>query len=346
MTLVLTVLARDEADIIDAQIAFHLSAGVDFVIATDNRSRDGTTEILESYERAGVLHLIHEPAEGLRQSEWVTRMARLAVKRYGAEWVINSDADEFWWPRDASLRDIFAAVPRRYGVVRAFWRSFVPRPDDGDFFAERMTARLAQEAPINDPTSFYRPVMKIAHRGDPQVVVGRGNHGLVGSSLSAFHTWHPIEVLHFPLRSGAQWMRKVELQGEAFTKYIERTGTGYHLKSYDALLSGQIAQQHKSMVIDDDTLDRGLAAGTLVLDVRLRDVLRSLRTESPFDPGRRFALPTESAALPFPPPSAADDAPYAVEAAALGEANTVRLQRQLDRLERRVRSLEARSGAA
>ena len=50
-------LVRDEADIVDAQIAFHLHAGVDFVVATDNRSQDGTTEILERYERAGVLHL-------------------------------------------------------------------------------------------------------------------------------------------------------------------------------------------------------------------------------------------------------------------------------------------------
>ena len=35
----MTVLARNEADIIDAHIAFHLNAGVDFFVAMDNGSR-------------------------------------------------------------------------------------------------------------------------------------------------------------------------------------------------------------------------------------------------------------------------------------------------------------------
>ena len=103
MKLVMTLLARDEADIVDSWLAFHLNAGADFVIATDNRSQDGTTEILERYARSGHVHLIREPGEDLRQDEWVTRMARLAATDYGADWVINSDADEFWWPRGASL---------------------------------------------------------------------------------------------------------------------------------------------------------------------------------------------------------------------------------------------------
>ena len=323
MKLVVTVLARDEADIIDAQVAFHLNAGADFVIATDNNSQDGTTEILETYASDGVLHLIREPAEGLRQGEWVTRMARLAATDFGADWVINTDADEFWWPRGGSLKDVLEAVPAEYGIVQAFWRSFVPRPDDGAFFAERMTTRLAQHAPINDPTSFYRPVIKVAHRADRHVIVGRGNHSLYESSFVPLTTWHPLEVLHFPLRSRAQWRRKVELQGEAFTKHIARSGTGYHLRGYDALQQGRIEQQHESLVIDDDALERGLANGTLVVDTRLRDALRAIRA------GARpsFAHP-------------ADDAAYAVEAAVLDEAYTVRAQRRLDDLEERLNALE------
>ena len=319
------MLARDEADVIDAQVAFHLNAGADFVIATDNSSRDGTTEILERYTREGVLHLIREPAEGLRQGEWVTRMARLAATEYGADWVINTDADEFWWPRGGSLKEVLAAVPGEYGIVAAFWRSFVPRPDDDRLFAERMTARLTQHAPINDPTSFYRPVIKVAHRADPQVTVGRGNHGLAGSSFRTLMTWHPLEVLHFPLRSRAQWARKIELQGEAFTKHIERSGTGYHMRAYDALQGGRIDEQYQALVVDDGALSRGLADGTLVIDLRLRDALRTIR---------------EGGALTFSEPPAADAVAYAVEAAVLDEAYVVRAQRDLDVLEQRLESLD------
>jgi len=341
MKLVLTVLARDEADVIDAQVAFHLNAGVDYVVATDNNSRDGTTEILEAYARQGVLHIIREPAEGLRQGEWVTRMARLAAAEFGADWVINSDADEFWWPRGGSLKDVLAAVPARYGVVRAFWRSFVPVPDDGGLFAERMTARLSQTAPINDPTSFYRPVIKVAHRADPSVTVARGNHALADSALLTLTTWHPIEVLHFPLRSRAQWMRKVELQGDAFTKHIERSGTGYHLKGYDALQGGRLDEQHRSLVVDDEAVRQGVAAGALVIDTRLRDALRRLRSAA--EGPRCFAVPAERAEqLALPAPTVADDAEYAVETAVLSEAYAVRVQRQLDTIEQRLLALEER----
>src|SRR5205807_478130 len=121
MKLVMTLLARDEADIVDAQVAFHLNAGVDYVIATDHRSTDGTTAILERYARAGYLRLLREEDVEYREVEWRTRMARLAASELGADWVINSDADEFWWPRGTDLKEVLTSIPARYGIVRAFW---------------------------------------------------------------------------------------------------------------------------------------------------------------------------------------------------------------------------------
>ena len=160
MTLVMTLLARDEADVIESWLAYHLNAGADFVIATDNRSEDGTTEILERYVREGHVHLIREAGEDMRQDEWVTRMARMAATDFGADWVINSDADEFWWPRGTSLSGLLEAIPPRYGTVSAFLRTFTPRPGFG-----RSVRRAAHRA-LLCASPDQRP--GVALQADPQ----------------------------------------------------------------------------------------------------------------------------------------------------------------------------------
>jgi len=144
--IVLTLAVRDEADIIEANIRYHLDAGVDFIVATDHRSTDGTTEILRDYERDGLLHLIRQHDEAFLQTEWVNGMARLAAACFGADWVINADADEFWWPHSGTLHDVFAAVPARYGAIRGIWRHFVLRPDDPAAFS-RTDGRPARTGP-------------------------------------------------------------------------------------------------------------------------------------------------------------------------------------------------------
>jgi len=326
MTLVMTLLARDEIDMIDSWLAFHLNAGVDRVIATDNRSEDGTTEVLETYARSGQVHLIREPGEDLRQDEWVTRMARLAATEYGADWVINSDADEFWWPRGASLGAVLDAVPPRYGTVGAFLRVFCPRPGE-EPFAERMTVRFSALAPINDPASLYKPIRKVVHRGHPEIRLTRGNHALVDSPFAPLRGWYPIECFHFPLRSVAQCEHKARLQGTAFERHIARAPTAYHADMFAALRSGRIAEYYEALVVSDDELEQGVGQGRLVVDTRLRDALRQIAAGG---------TPT------FPLPTLVEDAEYAVEAAVLGEADVVRLQRRLDELETRLQTVEQR----
>jgi Glycosyl transferase family 2 len=326
MKLVMTLLARDEADVVDSWLDFHLNAGADFVVATDNRSVDGTTDVLERYARDGHVHLIREPGEDLRQNEWVTRMARLAATDFGADWVINSDADEFWWPRGASLRDVLAAISPRYGTVGAFLRVFAPRPDAAGAFFERMTVRFSALAPINDPASLYKPIRKVIHRAHPQIEVTRGNHALVNSPFAPLRGWFPIEVLHFPVRSLAQCEHKAELQGNAW-KHIDRTPTAYHAQMFEALEKGTIDDYYASVVVDDAEVEQGVAEGRLVVDTRLRDALAKVHGGRP---------------LAFETPSLVDEATYAVEAATLGEADVVRLQRRLDTLEERLAAIELR----
>jgi len=273
MKLVMTLLVRDEADVVDAQIAYHLDAGVDFVVATDNRSEDGTTEILERYEREGVVHLIREPGDDLRQSEWVTRMARLAATDFGADWILNADADEFWRARGATLKELFAVVPTRFGAVRGAWRNFVPRPDDERLFAERMTVRLCTPSFHQHPLSTH---FKSAHRAHADVRIGRGNHEALAADLVALRGWYPIEILHFPVRSYAQCRRKYVTQFVALERNAQKGIPGHMAEAYEAYRAGRLDEFYAPLVVDDETLARGLADGTYELDTRLRDTLRAL----------------------------------------------------------------------
>jgi glycosyl transferase family 2 len=314
--LVQTLVVRDEADIVAAQIDYHLNAGVDFVLATDHESTDGTREILEAYERKGVLRLFHEQGE-MRESVWRSRMARLAAVEHGADWVINSDADEFWMPRRGTLKQALAAVPEEVGVVWAITRHFLPRPGNMESFAERMTVRLSMTAPLNDPTSPYRPHAKAAHRADPEIVVLFGSHDVV-TKLAPLQGWYPADVLHFPFRTREQYERKGVRRAHGDKPL------GQYLKAYDASERGRVEDSFGSLAVDDDTLADGERAGTLVVDTRLRDALQS------------------AGGVPM---SHAEETRAAAEAAALGEANIVRTCRRLDVLAARISAVEARGWA-
>jgi hypothetical protein len=312
----MTLLARNEADILDAHLTFHLNAGVDFVLAIDNGSEDATTEILQSYARAGHLELTRDDGE-LDQGAWVTGLARRAATEFGADWVINADADEFYWPRGGDLKEVLAAVPPQYGGVRGMLRNFAPRPHGDDFFAERMIVRVCN--PGAEDNSPYSPRVKAMHRGDPEVEVLWGSNRALSRGLEPLSGWYPIDVLHFPIRSLEQCRDK-------FLRWHAIAPSRFRTAVYDADQRGEMRKFYEGYVIDDAALERGLADGTLAIDTRLRDALRSLRDE-PSQP------------LPFS--DASVDAAYVTEFAILENADPrAHAQRKAEDLENRLAAVE------
>jgi hypothetical protein len=319
MRVAMTLLVRDEADIVDTWLRYHFARGVDLVIATDHRSADGTSDVLRDHERDGSVVVLHEDAEVLRQAEWVTRMARLAATEHGADWVIPSDADELWWPRRGSFHEILEAVPARFGVVRGLQRHFVLRQGDTSF-SERMTFRAR---PTADLTSPYHAQVKIAHRAVPDAVVSVGNHDVEGTGLRLLREWFPFEVFHFPVRN--------ERQLEA--KFLRRATSpdGQHIvRALELLERGERDVLLAETEVLDDDLDDRLRDGSLVEDTRLRDAVRALEAD-----GR---LPD------VPPPGPEDDADLAEDAdVALQHDSAALADRLCTALEHRVAVLEARS---
>src|SRR5262249_11940779 len=158
---------------------------------------------------------------------------------------------------------------------------------------------------------------KIIHRADPSVSVSIGAQRLLDSPFVPLRGWYPIEFFHFPIRSLAQTERKYSHQLVA----AGETPSPYYDRVRELQQAGRLNEHYDSLVVDDHALARGVEDGSLVLDTRLRDALRSVRVD---DGVREFALPIDGAArVTFPRPSVVDEAAYAVDVAALGEADLV-----------------------
>ena len=137
--------------------------------------------------------------------------------------------------------------------------------------------------------------------GDPRSSIEPGNHNVDGDRLAPVRGWHPLEVLHFSLRSpGAartQGGRRVAPQprpraARASVRCSTRLRAG---ETHDAY--------YRSLLVDDSELERGVAEGRFAIDTRLRDALRLIR-----DPDGSFQVPHAGSegTLSFPVPDVAE----------------------------------------
>lgn len=276
----MTLFVRNEEDILEANLRYHLERGVDFIIATENRSEDATPEILAEHARAGHLHLIRHAQDDYAQPQAMTRMARLAAEKFGADWVINNDADEFWWPREGSLKDAFTAVPLRYGAFVAHRSNFVPRPEDGRSFLERMdVVELPDVERLRDDDARrayglrHFLVPKVAHRAAPDVEVIDASHRVTGTGVELAPGWQPVDILHYPLRSYAQFEAKVRNGGRALERHPDPHFNPHLRRLYGLYRDGRLPERYAELVHDDRAVEAGIARGRLLRDRRLPSYL-------------------------------------------------------------------------
>lgn len=269
--LVMTLLVRDEQDIIRENIEYHLAQGVDFFIATDNRSVDATTAILKEYQSKGLLYYIYEGNDDYNQHAWVTRMARLAYTGYSADWVINNDADEFWWPLQGNLKEVFESLPRDVNIVKADRHNFVVVEEAGEPFWSRMVYR--EKISLN---SLGRPLPhKVAHRGSAMAKINQGNHSVDGIG-SLREVDGLIEILHFPVRGYQQIENKIALGGAAYGRnheLPESAGRTWRKLYEDYQTQGNLEQYFGDQFHNLRRLDERINAGEIIKDTKLQDYL-------------------------------------------------------------------------
>lgn len=269
----MTIVARNEEDVLATNLAFHLAQGVDFFVITDHLSEDATPDIIRQFELAGLARGLTESSEGFGQAAWVTRMARLAADEHGADWVINNDADEFWWPTEGDLTSTFAELDASCDVVSARRHDFVPLATPRPPFHRSMVVRNAESYNV-----LGHPLPpKVAHRASADVVVGAGNHR-VDLGPGARVADGPLEVFHFPFRTREQFIDKIVVGAAAVERDADAApwewATWRHLGA-EHRRDGLVEYCRRASYTDNE-IAAGLSDGSLVTDRRLADYLESM----------------------------------------------------------------------
>jgi len=289
MRLAMSILVRDEADIIESNVRFHASKGVDCFIVTDNGSVDGTRDILADLQKSFDLHIIDEPSHTIDQDLWVTRMAHQLRDAKSADWVINNDADEFWYPSGGNLKLAIEktlteaeAVPELIGALRCKRHNMLPSHElvgRGEYrFTDNCYRVLCTWFPPETAVQWHdngshimiRTVLgKVVTRLDGLNQIDMGNHG-ADHALAQTDT-DDISIYHYPIRDYAQFEKKVVnygqslLNNERFAQNISR-----HLRHwYEQYEAERLRDEYAQLVLPEAQLQTLVEQEFLSIDPTL-----------------------------------------------------------------------------
>ena len=274
MKLVMTLLVRDEIDVIRTMLDFHLHSGVDHIIVTDNGSVDGTLDILYEYEQSGRVLLLHEPPSDFSQHRWVSRMAHLAQDVMKADWIIHADADELFVPLGSgNLKQALAAVDTDLEVLKIQRHDFVAC-ERNNRAAPQLEMTFRKSKSLNLAGNPLPP--KVIHRPIPDIKVAQGNHGVRSAMNLEIGTLDSIAVFHYPIRSYAQFRSKVSNGGSGYARNHELDiKTGHHKRYwYQFLMEGKLeGLYYKEYFFSESDIHAGLSDGSLTEDYTVTRIM-------------------------------------------------------------------------
>ncbi len=252
--LIMTLLVRDEADIVEQNICFHLNHGVDFILALDNGSVDGTVEILEKYQALGVLHLSHITKHTYEQSKWVSNLAKRAVTEYKATHLFHCDADEFWMPKLGNLK---LHLPKKGEIYEVPLLNYLPNWHEKNFWASERYVVTKPYLRVSrhryDGSHRYLlntqngKILTTAQHTD----VGQGNHFILSEGQS-WNQINSITIHHFPIRSWKHFERKVINGGSSYQKNPDKSpDIGWQWKAwYNHYNAGLLKNVYRELCVN------------------------------------------------------------------------------------------------
>jgi glycosyltransferase involved in cell wall biosynthesis len=273
MKLVAVSRVQNEADIIEAFIRHH-AAYFQKLIVLDDGSSDGTYGALQSLQAEGLpLVVLQSSTVGYEQSRYMTRLLRIAVDQFGADWIVPLDADEFVEPEDGkTLEDVLSGQEEI--VFSIAWHNFEWRSDDADHIEPNPVRRQRFRLPLRlDLNKVIIPARFV----DEDTQLSQGNHRLVRHGKPLPH--RPLESInlgHFPIRSVQQYASKIAV---GYLKYAampnwDRAAGFHYIEPFETLLAGGLDALKRRMPMDSRlyslTPQRGQSYAAVSVDQPLR----------------------------------------------------------------------------
>lgn len=278
-TLFMTLLVKNEDDIIEQNILFHKSMGVDGFIVTDNNSTDRTRKILEEYKQRGwIMKIIDEPHEGFDQKVWVDRMIMIAKNKYHADWVINADADELWYSPTNDLKTELRETHAT--VVKCELRNMYPNEQQPFFEWDKRIEPMPNPEGYGFPrySPFGFQGKKVIHRTAGYIQISSGNHKVAMFPHIKTNSAE-IRVYHYNFRGKDRFISKmanggrqlVECPGKSVGKHV-----GGHWKYfYHLYLQGKLAEEYDNLLAKH-RYDELLEDGIITTDTTISDYFKLL----------------------------------------------------------------------
>lgn len=261
--LYMTLLVKNEEDILENNLRFHKAMGVDGFIITDNNSTDRTSDIIRKYQEIGwVKEVINETATNYNQKEWVDRMVWIAKKRYKADWIINADADELWYAPSGNLKTEMTST--RANVLNCDVK--VVYPEDKPFYQWNKMIKAVPDRTQFDLSlysQFERQNKKVAHRTSCYLQISMGNHKVTMFPKKSVNS--NIIVYHYNIRGKQHFMEKMINGGKQLEQHRSKHGGRHWRYFYQLHKEGKLEAEYER-VIGRNAYDRLLKEGYIYTD--------------------------------------------------------------------------------
>ena len=241
LTVAVVMMAKDEADIIGQNIAWHIYTGIRRFVIIDNASVDRTSHIIDKIRQKYLdceIFTIYDPILRYMQSEKTTGLFRFAMSVWpDVQWICPLDADELMIPQRGL--SVLKDVPKEIDVL------VIPKAVHfRAVHAEAPDVLRLEEFPVRSDFSLVPP--KVIARTRSDIWIAQGNHfagSIVGRTLA--HEGglrHGICIREFPNRSFNDMLKKI-LNGsraiQAAENFLGRSVGGDHWKRYREILDAE-----------------------------------------------------------------------------------------------------------